>query len=402
MSGKFWRRFRTALVLSAAVVGIAGCAGPRSRSAEDPLRIGVVLPLSGEDAQAGKQILDGIRCAHEMLRRDLGKDVQLPELVVKDDRGQAGKADAAVRELADRGVAAVLVGYRSSEALAVKSAAAELKLPILAPTATNDGVTARNPYMFRASFSDSQQAKALAYYARYRRRCGRMGVLLNLDENAVYSRDLGRQTAQEFVNFGGRLAGSAGFRESMTDFRPQLRDLLAAGLDVLFVPAYPACAGRIVRQARELGYRGLILGGDGWNGAEFLKECGKQPGDVAFSAVYSPDLHSPAQEQFVRLFQELNHRAPSVNEALGFEAMMLMFMATREAYDSDQIRERFAQIRSYPGVSGEVQMTADGDSQRNIFINIVEPGADGKLEVKMGEIIAPVMLYRPEHMSHLR
>ena len=402
MSGKFWRRFRTALVLSAAVVGIAGCAGPRSRSADDPLRIGVVLPLSGENAQAGKQVLAGIRCAHEMLRRDLGKDVRLPELVVKDDRGRAARADAAVRELADRGVAAVLAGYRSSEALAVKSAAAELQLPVLTPTATNDGVTERNPYMFRAGFSDRQQAKALAYYARYRRRCGRMGVLLNLDENAVYSRDLGRQTAQEFVNFGGRLAGSAGFRESMTDFRPQLRDLLAAGLDVLFVPAYPACAGRIVRQARELGYRGLILGGDGWHGAEFLKECGENPGDAAFSVAYSPDLHTPEQQAFVRLFQELNHTVPSVNEALGFEAMMLMFMATREAYDSDQIRERFAQIRSYPGVSGGVQMTADGDCRRNVFINVVDSDKGGRPVIRLGDTIAPDMLYRQEHMSHLR
>ncbi len=402
MSEQFWKRWRSAVMLSAAVVLLAGCAGPRSRSADDPLQIGVVLPLSGNDADAGKQVLAGIRCAHEMLRRDLGKDVQLPELVVRDDRGQSARADAAVRELAEQGVAAVLAGYRSSEALAVKSAAAELQLPILTPTATNDGVTERNPYMFRASFSDRQQAKALAYYARYRRRCGRMGVFLNLDENAVYSRDLGRQTAQEFVNYGGRLAGSAGFRESMTDFRPQLRELLAAGLDVLFVPSYSACAGRIVRQARELGYRGLILGGDGWNGAEFLRECGKNPGDVAFSTVYSPDLHIPAQESFVRLFQELNHREPSVNEALGFEAMMLMFMATREAYDSDQIRERFAQIRSYPGVSGEVQMAADGDSRRNVFINVVREAEDGKLVVRLGDTIAPDMLYRQEHMSHLR
>ena len=96
---------------------IAGCQS--GRSLDEAPKIGVVLPLSGTYAQYGKEILNGIQVARaEMAVRNVNGF--LPELLIYDDFGDGRKAQEIVRKLAAENVAAVLVGYTSHEALAVK------------------------------------------------------------------------------------------------------------------------------------------------------------------------------------------------------------------------------------------------------------------------------------------
>ena len=73
------------------------------------------------------------------------------------------------------------------------------------------------------------------------------------------------------------------FRETDKDFSAPVKLLLKEMPDVILVPAYSSSAGKIIRTLRETGFKGLILGGDSWNGTGLLANCG-DPGDAAFSS----------------------------------------------------------------------------------------------------------------------
>ena len=349
-----------------AVLLLSGCTF-MERDPNVPAKIGVILPLTGENGEYGRKILDGIQCGRTALERQPGA-VLLPELLIGDSRGLPADIRAAALDMISQGAAILITGYNSAEALAIKSLAAEYRIPVITPNGSNDRITENTAYMFRTTFSDHQQARALANYAFYKRRMHRMAIMLNLDENAVYSRDLGRQTAQAFADFGGVISAAVGFRETDKDFAAPVQMLLKEMPDVVLVPANSANAGKIIRTLRQAGFHGLILGGDSWNGSELLLNCG-DPGDAAFSTAYTPDAPEVRDNAFRTLFREKFNRTATAYEMLGYDTMLLAAMVTRETANSDEVLTKIEQLRQFQGGAGNVYLKKSGNVSRPIFIN---------------------------------
>ena len=356
------------------LAGLTGC-----QTGGDPApRIGVVLPLSGPYAAYGRQILDGIEFARQTVQKTRTPGDPIPELVVLDDAGDGAKALQAFRKLADQHVIAALVGFSSAEVLAVRNEAAKREIPVITPTGSHDGITRDNDFLFRATFNDSFQAKALARYARVNARCSRMAVMLNLDENAVYARDLGRQTIQDFVDMGGTDCGSAGFRESDDDFRPAVTELLRGEPDVVMVPAYPACAGKIIATLRDCGFRGLILGSDSWWGDDLLRYCGMNAAPAVFPSTIPADM-SGNMAAFKKRIMAAGYGEPTDNTVLGYDALLLLIPAIDDSDSSDEIVRRLGRIRALPGACDHLYLKENGDMIRPVYINEIASPAPGSM-----------------------
>ena len=359
---------KTMLGVAAAAVLGAGC-----WSAPDTgrLRVGAILPLSGDYAPAGRRMLAGIQAAVDELNARGGIADQPVELEVADMKSRPELAPELLRDLDRRRVRAVLAGYSSNDVQNLKSAANELELPVLLPAASLDELTERTPLVSRCSFSDTQQSKALAYYARFEKRFNRMGVLINLDENAVYARDIGRKTAQEFVEYGGQVVKMAGIHDSDTDFRPALKRLIEADAEVIVAPAGPVAAARLVEQARELGFRGLLLGSDTWNEPEFFKALGSSFGECVFPAQYAPEMTTPVQLRLAGLLKKEPGELTDA-EVQGFDAMQILAVALASGETGTDLSEAIRRVRRFPVTVGEVTMRDDGNAERRIFLQLLE------------------------------
>ncbi len=379
-----WIRVGAAVVCAAM---LCSCTMPGERNRNDPARIGVILPLTGPYGEYGKKLLSGIRCGRSALLMQPGAQ-QMPELLIGDSRGLPEDTRKAAQSMIRQGASILLVGHLSSEALAVKSLATENRIPVITPAGSNDRITQDNPFMFRTNFSDRQQAEAIASYIFHTRRIRTMAVMLNLDENAVYSRDLGRQTGQAFSDLGGKITAMVGFRESDKDFSTAINTMLESVPDAIFVPAYAECAARIVAALRQTGFKGLIMGGDSWNGPEFCKKC-QDPGDAAFSTCYAPDAPGMHESGFYRLFVEQTKTPPSVHEVLGYDAILLAATAAKNTTTSEEILENFSRIRQFNGATGVVYMVPGGDVSRKVYINRVIHRKDGTNIFRFETVINP-------------
>jgi branched-chain amino acid transport system substrate-binding protein len=127
--------------------------------AAEAVKIGVSLPLSGNLAPFGKPAVAGIRLRVDEINAAGGVKGARLELVIEDNKGDATETVNVFNKLAGTdGVAAVIGPLTSTNALAMRRAAKELKVPALSPTATNDKVTLKSGWMFRACFNDSFRA----------------------------------------------------------------------------------------------------------------------------------------------------------------------------------------------------------------------------------------------------
>ena len=115
--------------------------------AEDPIKIGVYMPLTGQNAFAGQLELEGIQLAHKITPTVLDRPV---ELVVVDNKSDKVEAANAVKRLAERdNVTAIIGTYASSLSLAGGEVAERAKVPVLATSSTNPLVTQGKKYSRR-------------------------------------------------------------------------------------------------------------------------------------------------------------------------------------------------------------------------------------------------------------
>ena len=222
------------------------------KPADERLRIGAFMSLTGDTAQYGISALNGIRMAVEEANGAGGVGGHRVELITQDTRSDPGVTEAVVRRLAVESRVHALVGeVVSSRSLAAARVAQEERVPMLTPSATSPEVTAQGDYIFRSCYTDTFQGAALARFAARSLGARRAAVLI--DPAQRYSVELARFVREAFERQGGEVVSEQEYREGAADFFAPLAEVSAARPDVVFIPGYYLEAGLLARQAKESG-----------------------------------------------------------------------------------------------------------------------------------------------------
>ena len=150
-------------VLGAAAAAVLALGIGLPAQAADPIKIGVYLPLTGQNAFGGQLELEGVQLAHKLTPTVLDRPV---ELVIVDNKSDKVEAANAVKRLTERDKVLAIIGtYGSSLAMAGGEVAERAKVPVIGTSCTNPLVTQGKKYYFRACFIDPYQGAAAATYA---------------------------------------------------------------------------------------------------------------------------------------------------------------------------------------------------------------------------------------------
>jgi hypothetical protein len=115
--------------------------------------------------------------------------------------------------------------------------------------------------------------------------------------------------------------------------------------DAIYVPGYYTEVGLIARQARELGYTGPLLGGDGWDSPELVAIAGAAVEGTFFTNHYSKDDTRPIVVDFVSKFKAKFGSTPDALAALAYDAAQIMFDAIKRAAPVSDFESRPGELR---------------------------------------------------------
>ncbi|MBS1109669.1 MAG: Extracellular ligand-binding receptor [Anaeromyxobacteraceae bacterium] len=132
----------------------------------------------------------------------------------------------------------------------------------------------------------------------------------------------------------------------------------------------------IARQARELGMKQPLLGGDGWDSSKLYEIGGKAIEGSFFSNHYSPDDPSPRIQEFVKAYKARFGGVPDGLAAQGYDAAMVGFDAMNRAADGSgtAVRDAIASTKDYPGVTGIITIDANHDAVKPAVVLEVKDG----------------------------
>jgi branched-chain amino acid transport system substrate-binding protein len=358
--------------LLAGVVCLAGCNKPQ---ATDTILIGEYVSLSGSTATFGRSTDNAARIALDEANAAggiLGKKVALK---VEDDQGKPEVAVNCVLKLIQRDkVVAVLGEVVSARSLAAAPICQQNKIPMLSPSSTNIDVTKKGDYIFRACFVDSFQGAVMAKFAANSLKAKTAAIFT--DRKSDYSVGLTEFFKKTFTELGGQVVIEESYQADDREFKPQLTNIREKKTDIIYVPGYYTENALIAKQARELGMKQPLMGGDGWDSENTLTIGGLAVEPCYFSNHYSPEDPRPEVQAFVRKYQERYQTTPDALAVLGYDAMGILLDAIRRAGSTDPkaIRDALAATRDFKGVSGKITIDAERNARKDAVVLKVENG----------------------------
>jgi len=358
-----------------------GEARPTATSAQPstgPLLIGMVGALTGPEAHFGLETQNGVLLAVAEANAAGGVQGRMLALRSYDSQSRPEEAANAMTRLVNQDRALFVVGEnQSSNSLAMAPAAAKGEVPMIAPSSTNPRVTTEGgPYVFRVCFTDTFQGQLLARFARETLKAERVAMLV--DQKSDYAVGLAKVFATRYGALGGKIVSEEAYARGDTDFRGQLTRVKAARPEVLFIPGYYSDIGPLARQARELGMRATLLGGDGWDSGERLGQLGGAAVEGAlYSTHFAPDNPGGRVQDFLARYKARFGHVPDALGALGYDAARVGIDALRRSngVGGPALREQIARTRDFEGITGRITLGPDRDAVKPAVIVKLVKGA---------------------------
>jgi branched-chain amino acid transport system substrate-binding protein len=352
--------------------------------AQAPIKIGVLLPLSGNFAVPGQQTLAGLKMYFDEVGNRAGGHPL--DILVEDTQTKADVAIEKARKLVERDGAQILTGVvGAAESFALTDYSRQNKVPLVIDgDAGQDELTmpgrAENPYLVRLTFSGRAGAAASADWA-YKKGWRKVAMMAADYAGGV---DTNFEFARAFCTLGGKVIQAQWPQFGTTDFGPYLTGVDRSA-DALFVFEPGADGLRFLRQYVDFGLKGKLPVFDIWGTVVFepyLAQTGDAASGMYSSEIYTPMLKTPENERFVAEFQKRMNGAQPEHEApngyVGAHAIVDAIDAVKgDLSDTTKFMDALRAVH-FSSPKGEVRLDKYGNVIQSIYIREAEK-ADGQL-----------------------
>ncbi len=351
---------------------IAGC-GQRS----PVMKIGLVAPLTGDQASVGQDLLHGAQLAVDQAN---ARGPLIPgyrfELVALDDQHSPIQAVSAAKKLVtDPDVVAVVGHLNSSCTLSASAIYYQGRLLQIAPVASNPQLSRQGfDTFYRTCATDDLQGPAAAEFAV--RDLGAKRIII-LDDMTTYGRGLSQEFERKVRALGAEVLGHEGITQGEKDYMALLTKVKALNPDLIyFAGVYPEGA-LLLKQRVALGMHGDFMGGDGLFDPTLIRLATPQAAEGVYLTTIGADIHHvPAAQTFLKAYEE-RYGSIGAYAAYAYEATNIAIEAIRQAGSKDRraVLQAMRRLKDYPGVFGTQNFDQQGDSLiRHVGMYTVKEG----------------------------
>jgi ABC-type branched-subunit amino acid transport system substrate-binding protein/outer membrane protein assembly factor BamD (BamD/ComL family) len=365
-----------------------------SRLSSPKYYLAALVPQSGQLAFFGDRVLKGIQLAVHTY------NLQVPdervELLVKDTEGSPEKAVAALTELASKDIVAAIGPLLTKEAEALVPSLEKLKVPVITPAASGEGIGTISPWLFRNALTNSIQATAAARFA--------LGLNLKkfviIHPDDAYGRDLARLFTRELQHKAEILATIA-YPPDVKDFGPYARKLLEIDLrsrkiaipeddqekkklfneympsfDALYLPGHAEKVGLLIPQLAFYNIKGITtIGSNDWHSPDLIERADRYAEGAVFIDGFFPESMDPVIKPVIEAYRSAYQEEPDILAAQAYDAAMMVLSLLKEHKDTPRaIRDALLSMKDYPGISGTITFPGNGEAQKKLFIIKIQDG----------------------------
>jgi branched-chain amino acid transport system substrate-binding protein len=348
-------------------------AAPAAAPADQGAVIGAALSLTGPAASYGAQQKAGIQAALAGLTPKL-------DIRIEDDASTKEQGITVFQKFINRDKVSAIIGPTlSNTASAADPLAQQAQVPVLAVSNTAAaGITDIGNYIWRDSLMEKQVIPGAFKKAQDKLQFKTAGVLYGNDD--VFTKAGYDVMAKALEELKVKVLGTQTFAKPDRDYNAQLTALTSAKPDVLVVSALADNAAAIVAQARQLGWKGPILGGNGFNSPGFVKNAGAAAEGVMVGTSWNSLSQEPANQKFLAAMQKVGVN-PDQFSAQAYSGVLILAEAIKQSGGKtgrEDIEAGLAKVKDLETPLGRFSFTAARDAQHEPSVQQVK---DGKFQI---------------------
>ncbi len=350
----------------------------------EPIPIGVAVAQTGNVALLGQEQVIGAEIAEQFFNDAGGVNGRPIDVVLQDTAGDEAGASNAFNTLINQNQVVGIVGPTlSQQAFAADPIADRAGVPVVGPSNTAQGIPEIGDYVARVSAPVAVVAPNAVEVA-LEQNPDIETVSVAFAQNDAFSTSE-TQTFQATVQeLGLTLAPVQTFQTTDTDFTSQASTIISQNPQLVIISGLAADGGNLVRQLRELGYEGLIIGGNGLNTTNVFTVCAELCDGVIIAQAYSPELESDINAAFVEAYTAEQDRNPPQFSAQAFAAVQVFVEALTAlddevGLDSLELADLRTQLNAqilegeYDTPLGPISFTEEGEvNQEQFYVAQIE------------------------------
>ncbi len=397
---------RTSALFATFALLLTACGGTNTASNNNPatnasttavsstaIPIGIAFAQTSNVALLGQEGVAGAKIAEKYFNDKGGIDGTPIKLVFQDTGGDEAGAINAFQTLINQNKVVGIVGPTlSQQAFSADPIAERAKVPVIGASNTAKGIPQIGDYVARVSAPVSIVAPN-SVKAALKLNPNIKKVAVFYAQNDAFNKSETEIFQQTVKDQGLELVTVQKFQTTDTDFQTQATNTINLKPDLVIISGLAADGGNLVRQLRELGYKGLIIGGNGLNTSNVLSVCKALCDGVLIAQAYSPEYSGEINTAFRTAYTNQYKKAPPQFSAQAFSAVQV-YVEALKALDkkADISKISLPQLRTelnkqmlagkYETPLGEIAFTPEGEIIQKEFyvaqIKMETGGNNGK------------------------
>src|SRR5476649_313790 len=368
---------KRALFASAAL--IAATLMPAAGQAQETVKVGLVIAMTGQQASTGKQI----KAAVDLYMKEHGDTVagKKIQIILRDSASVPDNTKRLAQELIVNDKVSVIAGFEiTPAAMVVAPLATEAKVVELVMAAGTSIITERSPYIVRTSFTVPQSCVIIADWAAK----NKIKKVVTIVSNYAPGADAEKSFSERFKAAGGTVAEAIKVPLANPDFAPFLQRAADAKPDAIFIFVPSGQGATFMKQFAERGLdkAGIKLIGPGdVTDDDLLPNMGDAVLGVVTAHMYSADHPSAMNKKYVADFTKANNFRPNFMSVGGYDGMALIFGALKKTGGKADGDSLIAAMKGMKWESPRGPISIDPDTRdivQNVYIRKVEK-VDGEL-----------------------
>jgi branched-chain amino acid transport system substrate-binding protein len=363
---KAMKKLQVIFTLSAVLFAYLGCNQKKHVKELRPIKIGAVLPLTGDVASYGDKVKNGILLAKELS----GSKIQV---IIEDSKSKQADAVSAINKLIYDSVKVIIGEVSSGNTKAIAPVAQKNKVLLLSPSASDPAISTMGDYIFRIYPSDNYEGRELIKFIARKSYMGMYSITMLSD----YGVGLKRVFTETAPSEGLDILGQYEYKQGETNYKTLLTKIKNRDAAVVIV-GYGTELGTIVKQAREMGINNQFFSTVNFYDQNSLTAGKSAVEGVMFSALYlKVSSRDKTISNYVTKYKAKFNEDPDIWSALGFDCFNIINKSMVDSLghiNVDAVKNNLYNLKNYLGISGNTTFDKNGDVIKHVNFMTVKQG----------------------------
>ena len=363
-----------AVMMTAALAGCGGSKDSNSAGGKT-VKLGFITAYTGPGAAYGQAMKEGVDLAVEEINKDPNTKVKI-DLKTYDTKLDKTEAINATKKAIEQDKVLAIEGpMTTGEVMAAGPIAQQDKVVAFTTGGTGPDVTNVGDYIFRNAIPGKLAIPQTVEKAQQKLGFKKVALLYSNNNDQMVGESKIYQ--QVFAEKGIEVVATETFADKDTDFSAQLTKIQAANPDVIAVAGLYQEGALIAKKAREMGMNQPIIGNNGFNSPEYIKQAGAAADGTMVATPWNPERQSEKAQNFRKAFVAKYGHEPDQFSAQAYDAMYIIHEAVEQSgttTDRKKFRDTLAKIKDFEGATGKFSFDDHRDPAMDLDVLVIKNG----------------------------